>query len=104
MDYRIDMEKTKDYIERHLADELTADKIASEAGYSLFHFCRIFKETTGESLMRYVRTRRLEISAKELKRGGKVPDVALKYGFETASGFSRAYKRFYGESPCGKIA
>jgi len=104
MDYKKDMDKAINYIEHHLTDELSADEIASEAGYSLFHFCRIFKDYTGETLMRYVRSRRLEVSAGEIRRGCKIPDVAMKYGFETASGFSRAYKRFYGESPCAEIA
>lgn len=104
MDYKSDMDRAMNYIERHLADDITADGIASEAGYSLFHFCRIFKDYTGETLMRYVRMRRMEVSAEEIRRGCRIPDVAVKYGFETASGFSRAYKRFYGESPCADIA
>jgi AraC family transcriptional regulator len=44
MDYTEGIEKIKEYIKEHLTDELSAESIAREAGYSVFHFCRIFKE------------------------------------------------------------
>ncbi len=103
MDYTEDIKRTKNYIETHLFEELTADKIASAEGYSTFHFCRIFKEYTGISLMKYVRELRLSTVDFELKLGETTADVAQKCGFETSSGFLRAYKRTYGCSPCNKI-
>ena len=47
MNYSESIEKIKIYIKEHLTDELSAESIAHEAGYSVFHFCRIFKEETG---------------------------------------------------------
>ena len=98
MNYSESIEKIKIYIKEHLTDELSAESIAHEAGYSVFHFCRIFKEETGKSLMSYVREKRLDI-----EKGEPALDVALKYGFETQSGFARAYERKFGERPTKKI-
>jgi AraC family transcriptional regulator len=49
--------------------------------------------------MEYVRLRRLAFAAWELSSGRKLIDIALDYGFETHSGFSKAFKRRYGVSP-----
>ncbi len=103
MDYSESVKKTKEFISAHLSDELTAESIAANAGYSVFHFCRVFKEYTGESLMHYVREKRLEIAGKEMEKGESVSEVALKYGFETQSGFSRAYFRKFGERPAKRM-
>ena len=103
MNYSESIEKTKAYIEEHLTDELSAESIAHEAGYSVFHFCRIFKEETGKSLMSYVREKRLELAETDIEKGEAALDVALKYGFETQSGFARAYERKFGERPTKKI-
>ena len=99
MDYTESIKKTKIYINEHLSDELTAENIAYEAGYSVFHFCRVFKEETGKSLMSYVREKRLELAESDIEKGEPAIDVALKYGFETQSGFARAYERKFGERP-----
>jgi len=68
MDYTESIEKTKVFISEHLYDELTAENIASNAGYSVFHFCRIFKEETGKSLMSYVREKRLELAESDIEK------------------------------------
>ena len=103
MDYSESIEKIKNYIEEHLTDELSAEIIANEAGYSVFHFCRVFKEETGKSLMSYVREKRLELAENDIEKGEPAWDVALKYGFETQSGFARAYERKFGERPTRKM-
>ncbi len=99
MDYSESIKKTEKYISEHLSEDLTAESIAANAGYSVFHFCRVFKEKTGKSLMRYVREKRLEVAEKEMENGETTAEVAVKYGFETSSGFSRAYFRKFGERP-----
>ncbi|MBR3963306.1 MAG: helix-turn-helix transcriptional regulator [Oscillospiraceae bacterium] len=103
MNYSESIEKTKNYIMEHLSDELTAENIAYQAGYSVFHFCRVFKEETGKSLMSYVREKRLELAETDIEKGEPALDVALKYGFETQSGFARAYERKFGERPTRKM-
>lgn len=103
MDYSENIRRTKEYIAKHLSEELTAEEIAAYAGYSTFHYCRIFKEYTGKSLMRYVREKRLEAAEKEIKNGEPTAEVAQRSGFETTSGFSRAYKKKFGKRPAKEI-
>ena len=53
--------------------------------------------------MSYVREKRLELAETDIEKGEAALDVALKYGFETQSGFARAYERKFGERPTKKI-
>lgn len=99
MNYDKCIEDTKEYIEQHLCDDIDAVELARRAGYSLYHFCRIFNDNMGVSLMRYIRNRRIEASGVEIKNGAKVAEVAMKYKFETLSGYTRAYKRHFGKTP-----
>ncbi|MGN0626367.1 MAG: helix-turn-helix transcriptional regulator [Oscillospiraceae bacterium] len=103
MDYTESINQSIDYINAHLNEDLTAERIAASVGYSVFHFCRIFKEYSGKSLMRFVRERRLETAEKEVENGCRLCEVACKYGFETASGFSRAYEKKFGARPAKRM-
>ena len=47
------------YIEQHLTDAITPDDVAKEAAFSKFHFHRIFKAITGETLSNYILSRLL---------------------------------------------
>ncbi len=104
MNYSEALSASVEFIERHLQDELTPESIADYAGYSVFHFCRVFASVYGVPLMDYVRARRLSRARAELLLGRKVIDAALDYGFETASGFSKAFRKAYGYSPTTYIA
>lgn len=99
MDYRQSMEACLAYIEKHLSEPLTVGKLAETVGYSPFHFSRIFKEETGEPLYRYVQQRRLSRCHEEIQKGTDPKTAGLEYGYETVSGFLRAYRRKYGVSP-----
>lgn len=87
------------FIETHIKDELTAGQICEAAGYSVYHFCRVFALQKDMTLMDYVRKRRLSIARTELAKGKKVIDIALDYGYETASGFAKSFKKEFGYSP-----
>lgn len=97
MDYTKNVENTKKYILTHLDEDFTPEYLAQREGYSLFHFCRIFKEYSGESLMRFVRNSRMEKACRDIKNGMSIADTAEKYCYETPSGFIRAYKKIYGK-------
>ena len=98
MDHGKIVNKSIEYIEEHLDEQLSPDIIAANAGYSVYHFSRLFKECTGKSVMSFVRDRRLELAQKEFG-GNRICDIAEKFGYETASGFCRAYKRRFGIRP-----
>lgn len=87
------------YIEEHITGALTSDEIAKAMGYSTYHFSRIFKEKMGVSIMEYVKDRRLLRAAEDIILGEKILDVAIKYGYETNNGFTKAFRKKYGFSP-----
>lgn len=88
------------YVEAHLADEISYDRAAQIACCSTYHFQRMFSYITGVPLSEYIRRRRLTLAAFALQAGGvKVIDTALKYGYESPEAFSRAFKRMHGIVP-----
>jgi AraC-like DNA-binding protein len=64
-----------------------------------YYFCRMFQCGVGSSIMEYVRSRRLAYAASELNSGRKLLNIAVDYGFETHSGFSKAFRRYFGCLP-----
>lgn len=99
MNYRKDIEKCIEFIEDHIKENITIEEVASQSGYSLYHFCRVFSICKGVSVMEYIRGRRLSLAARELFTGRKIIDIALDYGFETPSGFTKAFRKAFGYSP-----
>jgi len=104
LNYSDTISKTIQFIETHIKEDLTAEQIAREAGYSVYHFCRIFNAIQGVTVMDYVRLRRLSLARIELLSGKKIIDIAIDYGFETASGFSKSFRKEFGYSPTTFIA
>ena len=88
-----------DYIDDNVREKLNVAALAEAAGYSAFHFSRIFKEAAGISVMAYVTRRKLDFAAHDLSRGGKVIDAAMEYGFETHAGFTKAFVSRFGFPP-----
>jgi AraC family transcriptional regulator len=89
------------WIEDHLDEPLTLDGIAQKAGYSPFHFSRLFLTTTRRSVMAHVRGRRLVRAARRLLSEPHLPlmDLALDCGFDSQEAFTRAFKRLFGSTP-----
>lgn len=87
------------FIDEHLKDELSLDDIAGFVGYSSYHFSRKFKEVTGKTVMEYVREKRIFKAADEIKQGANICETAMKYGFDTHAGFTRAFLEIYGCTP-----
>ena len=89
-----------DYMEDHLADDLSLSDIARSVHLSAFHFQRAFSLLTEMSPMEYLRKRRLSQAGAELAAGkSKVIDAAMKYGYDSPESFAKAFARFHGSSP-----
>jgi len=99
MNYRKDMERVMAYIEDHLKTEITIPELAELIGYSPFYFSRIWSAYRGMTVMEYVRYRRLSLAARSIFEGRKITEAAFDFGFDTVSGFSKAFKRQFGCSP-----
>lgn len=87
------------YIEENLEEELNVKRLAEKAGYSEYHFIRVFKKTTNETVMEYVCRRRLIRSCEDILEGMRIIDVAIKYGWQSHSAFSKSFNREFGFSP-----
>jgi AraC family transcriptional regulator len=98
--YEIYIEHTLDYIEENLGEPLTLAHLADVASFSPFHYHRVFQTLVGESVMDYVRKRRLTSAAERLFYSDeKVTDIAFAVGFQYIESFNRAFKKFYGVTP-----
>ena len=89
------------YIEKNLDKDLNLNDLSQKAFFSSFHFHRIFSAIVGETLNSLIIRKRIERIASIIAVGTdeNLIDLAYKYGFDNASSFSRAFKKFYGISP-----
>ena len=99
MDNRAMIQKSLDYIEANLKTEITAAELAEMAGFSLFHYYRLFQQATGLPVMQYILRRRLLHGAYAMKQGATKVDAALMFGFDTYAGFYKAFCREFGSTP-----
>jgi AraC family transcriptional regulator len=100
LDYYIDiLQEMLRYIDSHIKEKMSVEKLAAKAGFSPYHFCRMFQWGVGYSMMEYVRNRKLAFAASELNSGRKIIEISFAYNFETHSGFSKAFRRYFGCSP-----
>lgn len=86
--------KVQDYIENHLDEDLNVDQLAKIALFSSFHFQRIYRQITGESLYGYIKRLRLEKAMFFLMTdtNKSIQDIALSLGFSNQSSFAKAFK------------
>ncbi|CAH1200686.1 DNA gyrase inhibitor [Paenibacillus plantiphilus] len=93
--------KVQDYIEAHVCESLSLDELAAIAGFSKYHFHRIFKGIVHESLLQYVNRVKLEKALNFLihRPDMTITDIAYQFGFTDPAIFSRAFKNHYDTSP-----
>ena len=100
MNYLAHVQRGLDFIEARLDEDLDAGQVARAAGISQWHFQRIFKALTNETLKAYIRSRRFAAALGALAAGeSRILDVALAAGFETHESFTRAFKSAFGVTP-----
>ena len=81
------------HIEANLGEEVNLPGVAEQAGYSVFHFGRIFQGVTGETVMDYVRKRRLTEAARALVHTDRrILDIALDWQYDSHEAFTRAFQ------------
>ncbi len=100
MDYLRSMNNALEYIEEHLTEEIDYSEVSKIAYCSEYHFKRMFSFLAGISISEYIRRRRLTLAALDLKdRDLRIIDVAVKYGYNSADSFSRAFHSLHGILP-----
>jgi AraC-like DNA-binding protein/predicted transcriptional regulator YdeE len=89
-----------DFIESHLDNEFETSAVAHHVGVSHWHFQRVFKALTNDTLKGYIRARRLANALVSLhERRSGILEIALASGFESQAAFTRAFKQAFGMTP-----
>ncbi|MDO5294441.1 MAG: GyrI-like domain-containing protein [bacterium] len=93
--------KVQDYIEEHIGQAMSTEELADAAGFSKYHFSRIFGAILHEPLAHYVTRIRMERAVFFLahRQDKNMTEIAYELGFSDSAVFSRAFKNFYGVSP-----
>ena len=100
MELLAQLNRAMDYVEEHICDDITLKDISSVTAYSEYHFCRLFYYIAEMPLSEYLRKRKLSLAAMELQSGcDRVIDLAVKYGYDSADSFTRAFVKQHGVTP-----
>jgi AraC-like DNA-binding protein/ligand-binding sensor protein len=92
--------KAREYIEQHKTEPLALSAVAKASGASVFHFCKVFRKTTGLKFTDYVARVRLEDAKTQLLNPSRrISEVAYDVGFQSLTQFNRMFKRVFGQSP-----
>lgn len=97
---RQQVKRVTDYVLAHLSQELSLDGLAEQAGFSPYHFARLFRQATGESPHQFVLRQRVEGAQRLLKEtNASLTHIALESGFANQSHLTRIFKRQLGLTP-----
>lgn len=100
MDSLINMNNAIAYIEKNLNNDIDYSQVAKIACCSEYHFRRMFSFLSGISLSEYVRRRKLTLAAADIKDcNTRIIDIAVKYGYNSADSFTRAFYNIHGILP-----
>lgn len=95
------MDQVYDYIQAHINDDLSVEKLSEVACFSKFHFHRQFSTYTGMTVGKFVLMQRLKRASQQLayNQTMRIIDIALEANFESPEAFSRAFKNTFGQTP-----
>ncbi|MCL2839906.1 MAG: AraC family transcriptional regulator [Defluviitaleaceae bacterium] len=94
------IQKTLDYIEDNIGDEILIESLAKTASLSMFYYQRLFARLVKKPVREYIKLRRLARACKSLtSKRHYITDIGVEYGFGSRETFSRAFKETYGLSP-----
>ncbi len=96
--HKIYIQKVLDYIEEHLKDDrdgvLDNSTLAKIAGYSEYHFLRVFAQSVRLTPADYIRKRRISEIVRQIGDNDRpISDLAFEYGFNSKENFTRAFKK-----------
>ena len=98
LEYTRRVNRVIDHVREHLGDDLSLAGLAQLAAFSPFHFHRVFRAVTGETLFGFIQRVRIERAASALRHDAErsVLEVALDHGFGSAATFARAFRARFG--------
>lgn len=100
-EYQARINRVVDHIGSHLTDELDLAALARIAGFSPYHFHRLFRALVGETLGHFIARLRLEKAASQLRGNPdkSVLEVALDCGYSSSTTFARAFRSHFALTP-----
>ena len=99
-DYRNRLDRVFQFIDENLESKLSLSEVSKEAFFSPYHFHRIFKLLTRETLNEYINRRRIEKSVLDIiHKELSISEISHTYGFSDNSSYTKAFKKYYGVSP-----
>ena len=100
MDWLKGMNDVLEFIEDNLSQPIQYESLSKIVGCSVYEFSRIFSFMAGMPISEYIRRRRLSQAVFDIQNGSeKIIDIALKYGYESPTAFTRAFKELHGTTP-----
>jgi len=88
------------YVEFNYCKEISLTEISNVANFSVYHFTRFFKETTGMTFGQYLNNFRVAKAVGYLKESiDPITEVVFKSGFNSIKTFNRVFKKLKGCSP-----
>jgi AraC family transcriptional regulator len=99
-EYERRVNRVVDYIESNPTAQLSLDRLARIAAFSPYHFHRVFRSITNETLYGFTQRLRIEKAAQALLASTErsVTEAAHSWGFASAATFARAFKSHFGMS------
>ncbi|AOZ96775.1 helix-turn-helix domain-containing protein [Butyrivibrio hungatei] len=88
------------YISEHFAENISLESIATYAGFSKYHFERIFSEYAGMTFYQYLQQMRINYAQTLLSNPElSITDISFQSGFASSTAFTRAFKKSTGYPP-----
>lgn len=94
------IKKLVSYIDEHLEENLSLDRIAEVLNYSKFYIARTFAEETGCTIYKYIQRRRLTLAAEKLVNTSEpIIEIAYEAQYNSQQAFTLAFGRLYQCTP-----
>lgn len=88
------------YINHNFTEELSLESLAAIAGYSKFHFSRLFKKYNNVSCVQYISSKRIKMAEQLLCDPSiSITDIAMRSGFSSLTTFNRIFKAYKNCTP-----
>lgn len=92
--------KIIDFINSHYSEKITLDSISKSCNISVSHLTRLFKASTGYTIVEYTNNLRIKKAAELIKSTDlSISEIALKTGFSSFSYFGKLFSEYYGVTP-----
>lgn len=94
------LEHVTKYIDENFREEITLADVSKSANFSMFHFTRFFKDTTGMTFMQYLNNYKISKAVNMLiNTSDSISEISFNSGFNSIKTFNRVFKQVKGCSP-----